>query len=209
MLSERDNNIIDFIDEFKMATSEQIKDLFFNDVSDSMCRRVLARMVDYGCLKRERDHVNEPYRYYIDRKPKQIRHTLMTTELYVEMKKLGWNVLKFMTTVQIGNVRPDAIVVIEYRESIYAFFVEIQLHGSMEQCTDKYKELFYDFDIWKEYFVSFPNVLVVTSRKEHMLYGEFKTLKVKTDFSDLKYIFKNLYNDAPKIDHHYKYKNKK
>lgn len=205
---QRDREIVDFVSDFKIVSSRQLQYLFFSDVSESMYRKVLSRLHDEKQLNRYQENINKPYLYYIGKQPKQVDHSLLTIDLYIEMKKLGWNVVKFLPSVQIGNLRPDAIAIVEFRDTLYAFFVETQLHGTMEDCTAKYKELFYDFDSWKKYFDSFPNVLVVTNRKEYMIYEEFKTLKVKTDFNDLKYIFKNLNMDNQKLDYHYKQGNK-
>ena len=74
-MTERDMNIINFIHEVELATTQNINDLFFKDVSKTVLSRRLNHLVNYSYLKRTRiKELNNTYMYYINNKPKHLVH---------------------------------------------------------------------------------------------------------------------------------------
>ena len=185
-LTDRDINIVNFIHEVGLATTKNINDLFFSDVSRTVLSRRLNHLVDYNFLKRIRvKELNNSYMYYIDSKPKHLVHELIGTSFYVALSNLGFNIIRFMRNKKLGNCIIDIIVIAEINGSEEVFFVEVQRHfNHITKCTDKYKELYYS-NAWKEVFEEFPKVVVVSDMKYLPRYGEFEVLKIKTDCSDI------------------------
>ena len=185
-LTDRDINIVNFIHEVGLATTKNINDLFFSDVSKTVLSRRLNQLVDYNFLKRIRvKELNNSYMYYIDSKPKHLVHELIGTSFYVALSNLGFNIIRFMRNKKLGNCIIDIIVIAEINGSEEVFFVEVQRHfNHITKCTDKYKELYYS-NTWKEVFEDFPKVVVVSDMKYLPRYSEFEVLKIKTDCSDI------------------------
>ena len=185
-MTDRDSSIINFIHEVGLATTKNIDDLFFNDVSRTVLSRRLNHLVDYKYLKRIRvKELNNSYMYYIDSKPKHLVHELIGTSFYVALSNLGYNIIRFMRNKKLGNCIIDIIVIAEINGTEDVFFVEVQRHfNHITKCTDKYKELYYS-DVWKEVFEEFPKVVVVSDMKYLPRYNEFEVLKIKTDYSDI------------------------
>ena len=185
-LTDRDINIVNFIHEVGLATTKNIDDLFFSDVSKTVLSRRLNHLVDYNFLKRIRvKELNNSYMYYIDSKPKHLVHELIGTSFYVALSNLGFNIIRFMRNKKLGNCIIDIIVIAEINGSEEVFFVEVQRHfNHITKCTDKYKELYYS-NTWKEVFEDFPKVVVVSDMKYLPRDSEFEVLKIKTDCSDI------------------------
>ena len=185
-MTDRDINIVNFIHEVGLATTKNINDLFFSDVSRTVLSRRLNHLVDYNFLKRIRvKELNNSYMYYIDSKPKHLVHELIGTSFYVALSNLGFNIIRFMRNKKLGNCIIDIIVIAEINGSEEVFFVEVQRHfNHITKCTDKYKELYYS-NTWKEVFEDFPKVVVVSDMKYLPRYSEFEVLKIKTDCSDI------------------------
>ena len=185
-LTDRDINIVNFIHEVGLATTKNIDDLFFRDVSRTVLSRRLNHLVDYNFLKRTRvKELNNSYMYYIDSKPKHLVHELIGTSFYVALSNLGFNIIRFMRNKKIGNCIIDIIVIAEIDGTEDVFFVEVQRHfNHITKCTDKYKELYYS-NTWKDVFDEFPKVVVVSDMKYLPRYSEFEVLKIKTDCSDI------------------------
>ena len=179
-------NIINFIHEVELATTQNINDLFFKDVSKTVLSRRLNHLVNYSYLKRIRvKELNNSYMYYIDSKPKHLVHELIGTSFYVALSNTGYHILRFIRNKRLGNCIIDIIIIAERNGIEEVFFVEVQRHfNHITKCTDKYKELYYSNE-WKEVFEEFPKVVVVSDMKYLPRYSEFEVLKIKTDCSDI------------------------
>ena len=111
MLTERDINIVNFIHEVGLATTQQICDLFFKDVSKTVLSRRLNHLVNYSYLKRIRvKELNNSYMYYIDSKPKHLVHELIGTSFYVALANTGYHILRFIRNKRLGNCIIDIII---------------------------------------------------------------------------------------------------
>ena len=185
-MTDRDRDIVEFIHEVGLATTKNIEDLFFKDVSKTVLSRRLMYLTNYNYLKRVRvKELNNTYMYYINNKPKHLVHELIGTTFYVSLTNLGYNIIRFIRNKKIGNCITDIIVIAEFDGMEEVFFVEVQRNfNHITKCTDKYKELYYS-DSWKEVFEEFPKIVVVSDMKYHPRYQEFEVLKIKTDCSDI------------------------
>lgn len=178
---QRDREIIAFLEQFKVATTEAIAELFFPSLR--MAQRRLSRLVDYGVLKREREHFTFQYVYYIE-KPKQLHHRLVLTEFYKEIKRLGIEVVKFENEFTFfDGIRPDGFIAYKYNNKNYIAYIETEL--SNKPNISKYEEL-YKSDKWKEVLPVFPSIIWITDHK--VAKTELNIICIKKDLSNIKEI---------------------
>ena len=89
------------------------------------------------------------------------------TELVYKLLLLGVEVLYVERNIQLGNVIADGYIIIRYRKDNIiikkGILVEVQLHGRLSDCIDKYK----DINPIKEYVINqgmqtIPSLLVIS-----------------------------------------------
>jgi hypothetical protein len=177
MLTTRDLEVADFISEFKIARTSTIQELFYPSL------RVTQRRLEALCQERElhryRDSISSEYLYYKTR-PKQLKHSLLVTDFYRELNKIT-KIHKFVTEVNCGSIRPDAIIGYETsKKHIATLEIELSNKG-----FDVYKyEAFYSSGEYKTYFPVLPLIIAVTDKPVPS--SVLKILVVKTDLSDIK-----------------------
>lgn len=155
---ERDKKVIEFIQEYKVATTETIKELFYPSLRVAQNR--LKLMYDNKILQRDRDYYTSQYYYYI-KKPIQVRHCQLLTDFYRHLSKKA-HIELFEKEFIIENVRPDALVAYRYTNRNYIAFVEIELSNTPN--IEKYEKL-YQSGQYKDYFPVFPLIYYVTDKK--------------------------------------------
>ena len=88
MITQRDQDILNFLEDFHAATTSQLQRLFFNGTSYRYSCKRLQYLYEQGFLKRMRSTISNEYAYYL-KKPsmfQQIHHDLLRTELYVSIR---------------------------------------------------------------------------------------------------------------------------
>jgi len=177
MITRRDQDIINFLEDFHIATSSQIHRLFFN-TSYQYSRERLYKLYQDGILKRTQSTIDNCYAYYIDRKPVQIHHDLIRSELYTNIKTKS-HLLEWVNEQPIENIRPDALCYIENAGIIFPTMIEIHLSNSFN--VDKYRGI--DF---LALFGVRPRLVICTDRQ--ITVPAVKNLSIKivgTDMSGL------------------------
>lgn len=173
-MTDRDLEVLDFINLVGICRSTHLKELFFKDCSKTVLNRRTAKLAEYGEVKRFRSDLFErEYIYYSDKKPNQriLRHDLVVTDLVSELISNGAEILHLDRNVVIGEVISDAFIIIRKDNLKRAFLVEVQLSGKLTDCTDKYNNL----DTIREFAESnglntMPKLLIVSN-----LRGDIKT----------------------------------
>ena len=142
MTTIRDLQVLEFLTATRIASTRQIQDSFFPGLNPSISYDRLKYLADNKFLKRNFYRI-EPnrnsYVYYLDKKPskKTIRHDLLITQFYVELKKLNFEILSFEKTPIYKGFRPDAIVEFKTdKEQVKKVFLEVQL--SQHSVYEKY-----------------------------------------------------------------------
>ena len=141
MITDRDLQILNFLDKVRLATKEQIHELFFSDVSDKVTYRRLNKLANEDFIKRSYYNLGKNkniYVYYLDKKPskKLIKHDLYITDLIVYLEKLQYKIVKFEKSPVIGRVIPDAYMKIRKDGKTKNLLLEVQL--SKNDCLSKY-----------------------------------------------------------------------
>ena len=142
MTTIRDLQVLEFLTATRIASTRQIQESFFPGLNPSISYDRLKYLADNKFLKRN-FHRIEPnrnsYVYYLDKKPskKTIRHDLLITQFYVELKKLNYEILSFEKTPIYRGFRPDAVVEFKTdKGQVKKVFLEVQL--SKHSVYEKY-----------------------------------------------------------------------
>lgn len=173
-MTERDLEVLDFINLVGLCRSTHLKQLFFKDCSKTVLNRRTAKLAEYGEVKRFRSDLFErEYIYYSAKKPNPriLRHDLMVTDLLVSLINEGAEILHLDRNVVIEDIIADAFIIIRKDNLKRAFLVEIQLSGKLTDCTDKYNNI----DIIRDFAESkglntMPKLLIVSD-----LRGDIRT----------------------------------
>jgi hypothetical protein len=178
----RDRQIVEFIDDYKVATTSTIAELFFPSVE--ACYKRLQVLNANNQIKRIRDSINNEYIYY-KKLPKQIKHSLMVSNFYRELHKLA-EVANFKIEPDMGEIQPDAVFGYKYRGKNYLGLLEVEIsHKGFNYA--KY-EKFYSSGSYQKYLMVMPTIFVVGDSVKLPDRTNIKYLVIKTDFSNLKAI---------------------
>lgn len=170
MLTTRDNDVVEFLNEYKIASTDTISEILFPSLS--ACQKRLKVLSDNQKVFRMRDSINQQYLYYT-KKPKQLKHSLLVTDFYRELSKRAY-VRSFIIERQFDYIRPDSV----FAYNGYLAFLEVEIsHKGLD--IVKYERFKNSLD-YKKFFPVFPKIFVVTDKpKENNLSIEF----IPTDFS--------------------------
>ena len=169
-MTERDIQVLNFINLVGMCRTEHIRNLFFQGLTNTTWDRRANKLYEYKQLKRFRGGIyNREYIYYIENKPNErlLRHDMYITELVYKLLLLGVEILYVERNIQLGNVIADGYIIIRYRKDNIVIkkgiLVEVQLHGRLSDCIDKYK----DINPIKEYVINqgmqtIPSLLIIS-----------------------------------------------
>lgn len=157
ILTKRDEEIINFLNEFKCATTTTISELFFNGSKRPTTRR-LKHLREHGFIKSSQEYVSIEQVHYINKKPKQIKHTTICSSFYSLFNQEN-NIVKSRIEFKIGNVRSDLLIVTE-EPKIYL----IEICNTKAFDLNKYINLKRSME-WKKYFPVFPDIIVVSDKK--------------------------------------------
>lgn len=156
VLTERDNQIIEFLNTYKCATTSTISDLFFNGSRRPTTRR-LKHLKEHGFIKSSQEFVSVEQIHYINKKPTQLKHSCLCSK-FVCMMKLNYNILKEKIEFKISNIRADILLITDKPE---IYLVEICITKQFD--LNKYINLKNSLE-WKGYFPLFPKIIVVSDK---------------------------------------------
>lgn len=177
MLTTRDYEIIEFLREFKVASTETIAELMFPSLS--ACQKRLKVLCDNKKINRIRDNINRQYIYFVSR-PKQLRHSLLVTDFYRELHKRVDDVVNFKLEPVLGDIRPDAVFGYRLNKKGYIGLLEVEISNKGFN-TVKYDK-FYREDCGK-YFPAQP-ILFIVSDTVKLFRANFMVHIFNTSLSD-------------------------
>lgn len=177
MITKRDKKVIDFLEQFKIANTSTIHELFYPSLRVAQNR--LKTLTDHKAIKRTRNHINMEYLYYI-KKPRQIKHRLLLTDFHRELNKMV-KIIDFQNEFIIEHLRADGFVAYKYNNKGYIAFIEVEISNKSLD-INKYKKLFKEGK-YKLYFPVFPKLIVITNKKISEI-KEFEVIQIKEDFSN-------------------------
>lgn len=139
-MTDRDSQVVDFISKYKLCTSNHIYKIYFSQVDQTVCKRRLKYLAEYGYIQREKYNGNN-YIYYSDNKvaTRLVAHDLLITDFVVRLIEEGYEILEFKKSFNFGDVIPDAYIQISKDNKVKNILLEVQL--SKHDCLSKYKNL--------------------------------------------------------------------
>ena len=199
-LTNRDIKVIEFIKEFRVASTSDLIELFgFNQ---SGCnRRMKQLMEEFKDLKKleynpTHNFYNDKYKiglknqnvYYWKRKSKAIEHDLLINRFYIELlNKKDIIVKEFKREHRIiledFTVIADAYILIEYKGVESEYLLELENNKSFN-----YKK-YYKLEV-EGIFV--PPIIVCTDRRIYNYCKNLEIIKVKLNLSDMDKIVKDV-----------------
>jgi hypothetical protein len=178
MITTRDLQVVDFIREYKIASTSTIAEVFFS--SPAMCYRRL-RVLCNKELKIIQDSYNAE-RLYCIKRPKQIRHSLLVTDFYRELHKRA-EIVDFKIEPVMGSIRPDAVF--GYRKGSKNYLGLLEVEISHKGFNFAKYERFYNSETYKNFLPVMPTVFVVGDNIKLPSNSKIKYVVIKTDFSNL------------------------
>lgn len=178
---DRDSSILRLIESQTVLNTDQIRLLFFRDVSVQMACRRLQRLTQTKRLKRDRHSMSEPYFYYRDKKPGQLDHALGVSWVYtwLSINLKTWEKLhSFEREVPgYGILRPDGFAAVKniWQSSFRFFFIEFDIAESGNRFNKHllYNNLYssegYTSSWWASLARRFPPVIIVTTGKKERI----------------------------------------
>lgn len=188
MLTKRDKDILNWIQEYDVITINQAKSLFFNNVYDN-ARRRLRVLEQQGVLNSYICKDSKEKIYYIDKKRSQ--HDIYILDFIVKLISLDCNIVEFKLKPHYlnGDLIPDAFIKFSKDDDLYLVFLEVDYKHATELLKFKalYERLYREKDNHVEFLNTFP-MLVVASFKQTIRYtsNNFYCLYTSFDFDNLK-----------------------
>jgi len=171
----RDKELFRLLETQGALNTDQIKLLLFPDTCLRIVQRRLKKLTDAGKIRRERVSIDEPYHYYVGKKPGQLEHVLGVSWIYVWVRLSlphGVTIHNFDREVTYKTLRPDAFIGVKspWSNSFSFFYTEMDIAESGHDFGEKVKrycEYFssgaYQSQWWVPLAKRFPVIRVVTT----------------------------------------------
>ena len=173
--SHRDKELFRLLESQGALSTDQIRLLLFPDTCLRIVQRRLKKLTDAGRIRRERISIDQPYYYYINKKPGQLEHVLGVSWIYTWVR-LSLNesisLHNFDREVTYKTLRPDVFIGVKatWSNSFTFFFAELDIDGSGNDFSEKVKrycEYFSSGSYLNQWWVPlakrFPIIRVVTT----------------------------------------------
>lgn len=166
-MTDRDYEIVNYIEARKVATTLQICDRFFGN--KNTCQIRLTKLVEQKVLKRYRADSKKDYAYALPgtKLTTQIyEHLLPVCKLYDRYENQGYSVLHFETEVVLSKtIRADGIFVLERAGKVRVVIIEHERsHNSLQSKLEKYERFFESEEYQKRFPHGMPELLLLTDR---------------------------------------------
>lgn len=181
VLTDRDKEIIQFLKDFKVATTTTIAQIYFN-CSLRPCQRRLKYLCEHGYIKSHQENVITEKIHYVKRKPVNLKHALILSCFIAELKINNIEILKYKVPYKLDNVIADAFLALRINNKNSIYFVEVENTKKFD--IGKYEKLYYG-RAWKDIFPIFPNIIVISNKKIDKN-KKLNIIDIKLDLSDLK-----------------------
>lgn len=171
MITDRDRQIISYLEKYKYATIEQLEKIFFKEQRNSynLVRRRMAEIRNAGYVKSIRDtETNRVVYIYNDGKVKEPdRHRLIVLDVLANLhKEYSVQMFEVEKSWKNGDIRSDAFTIfaLEKVKNRYHYFIEV--HLSNNDCNlEKYDTLFKTGEVQRYLGRDiYPRILLITDR---------------------------------------------
>ncbi len=185
MLTTRDSDVLQFVEQYGGITIKQAAKLFFSNskYSQDLARKRLKKLADNEKLKYEGDWATNQRIYYTKKKPSS--HSIMLLNFYVELIYYGAEILEFEREYKIDGVcRPDGFMIFQYNNKGKIVFIEVDMQHKTN--LDKYQKLF-DTNLFQNEYGTFPQVVIIAASQNYKIEGyPFSVKLLDYKFTNLK-----------------------
>lgn len=175
----RDNAILSVLKEWHVLNSEQLKLLFFKNVSLRMAQKRLSRLTAMGKVQRQRDYMCQPYYYYLEQSLGQISHRIgvnwIRMWLLQGINSWGDTLYHWQYEPNYNTVRPDGFVGMKntFTGKKRFYFIERECDTNPFKKVKLYNDLFASGDCdgawWAEMSGGkFPAIIIIVESPARM-----------------------------------------
>ena len=192
-LTNRDIQIIEFLKEFRVASTSDLMELF-NFNQSGINRRMKQLMEEFRDIKKieynpTHNFYSDKYKcklknenvYYWKRKSKSIEHDLLINKVYMELLNNKDFVIKefkreYRITLDDFTVIVDGYILIEYRGREYEYLLELENNKNWNY--KKYYKL-------EQEGIILPPLVICTNRRIVNYCKNLEIIKIKLNLSDI------------------------
>lgn len=170
MITERDRDIINFIETIGFASIKNIADMFFTDCrySYDLSRKRLKKIYECGRYIKKFNNLetNEIVYIPINSKIKNVSvHSMRVLEYVCKLKGLGCEISEVEFEPVFGSVKPDAYIRFKFNGYIYFELLEIQLRHDFVN-IDKFKKEDTIESVLNRTNDVYPKIIIVQNTKK-------------------------------------------
>lgn len=175
-MTERDYKILEFL-TIAPSNTNIIAD--YLGASLQVVQRRLLKLYEYEYVKRWRIDINSNYIYYVDgKKPKDLGHMLLLSQLYVWWTKQGYDIKLFKREVPLyKGIRSDGIAAVDRGNGLEVIILEVDVWTRPQDKVKKY-ENYKDNKGYKDLANTMPTLLFVTNKSVKSRELNVETLKL-------------------------------
>ena len=193
MITDRDREIINFIDEIGFATINHIADLFFNcnNFAYDLARRRLKKIKENGNYLRSVycSEINKLiYTPYDSKKTNVKIHDIKLIDYLTKLKKLGCDIKEFELFPHFNNIVPDMYLKFVFDGYEYYQLVEIQLrHENVN--LDRFMVEDNIKSILNRCNNTLPTIVIVQDSRHIYENSYYDIIKLNTSLNDIGKVF--------------------
>lgn len=188
MVTERDKIAIEWLEQFRLATPNQIAEIAYNG-NMKVCYKRLGKLYRDKLIYRANNALSGGHIYSANRirTIKQFQHDDIRNRFYLKLREIAYIDL-FLVEKTFGSVRPDLVITGIYKSQPFFFLVEIETNRNHSQVNyNKYSNFW--LREWKYYFHAKGTVVYVTDKKIDDEKIDFFYKHLNTSLSNFEHIF--------------------
>ncbi len=183
MLTERDRQVLKWIEDYKAISVTQATELLFNGTYES-CRRRLKQLEDMELLKSYISKFSREKIYYQEKKLKD--HELLVYDFLKVVKKKGGEIrqIKLQPQYLKGLIRPDAYIEFTLENNLYFIILEVDYtHYTSNIKMQLYEKLYREGTLQKQCYGTFPIVIISRPTLNDIRYNSSNFDVIYTDLN--------------------------
>lgn len=195
MITDRDKNIISFIEDIGYATINNIAEMFFNNskYSYDLARKRLLKLYKSNNLKKIHNFdTNEVvYLPYGSKRKSVSFHDIKLINYITKLSMLGCKINKVLIEPIFNNIKPDALISFELKGYMYYQLIEVQLrHAGVD--LNRFKNNDTINSILKESDNVAPKLIIIqNTNRDYEKENDtiFPITKINTDMDNILDVF--------------------
>lgn len=192
MITDRDRQILTWIQEHKAITVSQAQYFYFKGCYEG-CRRRLKQLEDTELLKSYISRWTKEKVYYQEKRLSE--HDLYIYDFLKVLKKNNCEIIEFKTQQNYldKKIRPDAFVIFSYQDNVYFILLEVDLtHYTSMSKMKKYEELYKSEELQNKCCGTFP-IVVIARPTQGIRYNSknFNVVYLDLSYSNINILLQN------------------